>query len=317
MNAADFLADLEAKPATLERLAAQLTARDPFADVRRDVDRVLFLGMGSSRYAALDAAVDLRSAGIAAVAEYASVQASFPPDPGTLVVAISATGESAETLEAVKRYRGASPVLVLTNAHASSLARMGDTVVEMLAGEERGGVASRSFLHTALLLRALAAHLIGIPEDVAGLTRRVAETTAHLLESREAWLPETAAAVDGPAPVFLIGPAERQAATEQGALMLREGPRRAAFACETGDWSHVDVYLTTTFDYRALLFTGSRWDLQAVDWLRKRDATVVAVGRPVDGARVTVSLPDDPLVARFTGILVPELIAARWRLGLT
>jgi len=25
---------------------------------------------------------------------------------------------------------------------------------------------------------------------------------------------------------------------------------------ETGDWSHVEVYLTTTLDYRALVFSG-------------------------------------------------------------
>ena len=38
--------------------------------------------------------------------------------------------------------------------------------------------------------------------------------------------------------------------------MVREGPRRAADGCETGDWNHVDVYLTKTLDYRALMFTG-------------------------------------------------------------
>jgi glutamine---fructose-6-phosphate transaminase (isomerizing) len=312
MNPARFLADLEARPVTLDALATALAVRNPFADVPREVDRVLFLGMGSSRFAALDAALDLRSDGIPAVAEYASVEASFPPDRRTLVVAISASGESAETLAAVERYRDTSPTVVITNAAASSLARTGRLVVEMLGGDERGGVACQTFLHTALLLRALRAHLLGVPEDVAGLTRRVAEATAGLLDSRDAWLAETAAAVDGPAPVFLIGPADRLATTEQGALMFREGPRHAAFSCETGDWSHVDVYLTTTLDYRALLFTGSRWDAEALDWLRKRDATVVAVGGPAPGALVTVDLPGGLDAARHAAILVPELIAASW-----
>ena len=52
--------------------------------------------------------------------------------------------------------------------------------------------------------------------------------------------------------------------------MLREGPRRAADGCETGDWNHVDVYLTKTLDYRALVFTGSRFDADAVQWMRER-----------------------------------------------
>jgi glutamine---fructose-6-phosphate transaminase (isomerizing) len=132
MNPARFLADLEARPVTLDALATALAVRNPFADVPREVDRVLFLGMGSSRFAALDAALDLRSDGIPAVAEYASVEASFPPDRRTLVVAISASGESAETLAAVERYRDTSPTVVITNAAASSLARTGRLVVEML-----------------------------------------------------------------------------------------------------------------------------------------------------------------------------------------
>jgi glucosamine--fructose-6-phosphate aminotransferase (isomerizing) len=317
MNAADFLADLEAKPAWLERLAGVLRASNPFASVRTDVDRVLLLGMGSSRYAAVDAALDLRSAAIAAAAEFSSVEATFPPDPRTLVVAISASGESAETLDAVERYRGRSPVLVLTNVPGSRLAAVGDVVVDLVAGPEAGGVACRTYLHTALLLRALGAHLVGIPEDVATLTHRVAEATNALHQSSGTWLPGIASALDGPEPTFLIAPAERLASAEQGALMIREGPRRTAVACETSDWAHVDVYLTKTLRYRAILFTGSRWDRHALEWLAKRNATVVTVGSTPPGVRFPIVYPggDDPDIARYTEILVPELLAAHWWLG--
>ena len=314
MNAADFLADLEAKPSWLERLAAVLQTGNPFATTPRDVDRVLLLGMGSSRYAAVDAAVDLRAAGIAAAAEYASVEATFPPDRRTLVVAISATGQSAETLDAVERHRGRSPIVAITNNGGSRLATIADTVVEMTAGVESGGVACRSFLHTGLLLRALAAHLTGIPEDVATLTHRVAAATSHLHVTSGTWLPLVADVLDGPDGVALIAPVERQATAAQGALMIREGPRRQATASETGDWAHVDLYLAKTLDYRAILFTGSRWDGQAVEWLVKRGATVVAVGpKPADvGSTVRYPGDDDPDVARYAEILVPELIAATW-----
>jgi glutamine---fructose-6-phosphate transaminase (isomerizing) len=96
--------------------------------------------------------------------------------------------------------------------------------------------------------------------------------------------------------------------------MIREGPRRPATACETGDWAHVDVYLTRTLDYRALLFPGSRYDAQALEWLRERRSTVVAVGADVPGAAATVRYPgdDDPDVALLTEVLVAELVAARW-----
>ena len=148
--------------------------------------------MGSSRYAASVAARDLRVAGIAAAAEPASVDASWPPDARTLVVAISATGESAETLDAVERYRGRSPVVALVNDPASTLATRADVVVEMGAGEEAGGVACRTFQHTGLLLRALESHLTGLDDDLVGLTRKVAHASADLLRTSATWLPKLA-----------------------------------------------------------------------------------------------------------------------------
>ena len=99
--------------------------------------------------------------------------------------------------------------------------------------------------------------------------------------------------------------------------MLREGPRVASVACETGDWTHVDVYLTKTLDYRAILFPGSRWDRQALHWLNERSATVIAVG-PTIGTpgHVTRTIrytgDNDADVARHTEVLVPELLAATW-----
>ena len=312
MNPTDFLADITAKPQWLNLLADRLQFANPFATAPRDVDRVLLVGMGSSRYAASVAAHDLRVAGITAVAEPASVDASWAPDPRLLVVAISATGESAETLDTVERYRGRSPVVAIVNDPTSSLAGCADIVVEMGAGEEVGGIACRTYQHTGLLLRALQNHLSGLPSDLAGLTRRVARASADLVRTSASWLPGTIEALASPDGVFLIAPAERFASAEQGALMIREGPRRLAVPCETGDWAHVDVYLTKTLDYRALLFTGSRWDAQALEWLAKRGATFVAVGRDIPGARVVIRYPEDADrdVARHTEVLVAELIAA-------
>ncbi|MGW4421215.1 SIS domain-containing protein [Streptosporangium sp. NPDC004631] len=309
-----YLADLEAKPASLTGLAATLEGGDPFAALPDDIRRVVLLGMGSSRYAAGAVALRLRAAGVDAVAEYASASVSSPASPDTLVVAISATGGSRETLDAVARHRGRSFVLAVTNRAGSAITEGADLVVPMLAGEERGGVACRTFQHTLGLLLALRNRLTGADLDVPALLRRTAEATDDLLERRERWLEAAAALLDGPDGVYTIAPAERLSSAEQSALMFREGPRRAADACETGDWSHVDVYLTKTLDYRALLFPGSRYDEQAMEWIRRRGSTVLTVGgeSPGAGGAVRYRHDDDPGVALLTETLVAELIAARW-----
>jgi fructoselysine-6-P-deglycase FrlB-like protein len=308
-----FRADLEAKPESLRRLAAVVADGDVWR-LPGPIERVLLLGMGSSRYAAQVAARRLRAAGIDAVAEYASTAASYPAGPRTLVVAISATGTSRETLDAAGRYRGSGRLVALTNSPASPLADAADIVVPMHAGTERGGVACRTFQHTLVLLLDLVARLTGARLDVVGLARRAADATEDLLARRGEWLPTAIDLLDGPHGVYALAPAERLSSALQSALMVREGPRRPADGCETGDWSHVDVYLTRTLDYRALLFPGSRYDQPAMDWLRERAATVLAVGAEVDAATAVIRYPgdDDHDVRLLTETLVAELVAAGW-----
>jgi fructoselysine-6-P-deglycase FrlB-like protein len=308
-----FLADLLAKPEALGGLAEALADPAFLAAVPPRPRRVLLTGMGSSRYAAEVTALRLRAAGIDAVAEVASAAVGWPPGPDVLVIAISATGGSAETLAALERYRG-SRVVAVTERPGSAIAAAADGVVLLHAGPEASGVACRTFQHTLLVLRAIEARLTGVGHDTAGLCRRVAEATTDLLDRRDAWLPSVADALDGPNGVYVLAPAERWSSAAQSALMVREGPRRPATGCETGDWSHVDVYLTKTLDYRALLLTGSRWDAQAVDWLRQRGSTFVAVGGAVEAAATTVRYvgDDDPEVALATETLIAELVAARW-----
>jgi glucosamine--fructose-6-phosphate aminotransferase (isomerizing) len=308
MNPHRFLEDLEAKPASLRALAVSLD--NPWRQVPPK-KRVIMLGMGSSRYAAQVAARRLRARGIDAVAEYASTEQrpAFPPGE-TLTIAISATGGSRETLDAVDH-----DFVALTNDPASELARRATTVVEMHAGVEEGGVACRTFQHTQLLLHALVEHLTGgDTAKTADLARRTAEATEDLLDRRDAWLPAALEllgenACDG---IFPIAPAERISSALQSALMFREGPRRAADGCETGDWAHVDVYLTKTLRYAAVFLPGSRYDEQALDWLRQRGSTIVGVGGEVPGAALAVRFRHDDHsgVRLMTETLVSELVAA-------
>jgi fructoselysine-6-P-deglycase FrlB-like protein len=311
MNPEGFLRDLERKPEALRALAGFLDEGDPWPPARPR--RVVMIGMGSSRYAAGVAATRLRSRGLAAVADYASLAAGTPPREGTLAIGISASGGTEETIEALAQHRGVSSTVAVTNRPGSAIERAADAVVPMLAGEEQGGVACRSFQHTLALLLALEAATTGAG-GVPGAVRRAAEACEDLLERRDAWLPSVADLLaEGPA-TFTIAPAERLSSADQGALMFREGPRRVADGCEAGDWLHVDVYLTKPLDYRALLFAGSRFDTAIMDWMRERGSRIVAVGRDVEHADLSVRYrhDDDPTVALLAEVLVAELVAARW-----
>jgi len=116
----------------------------------------------------------------------------------------------------------------------------------------------------------------------------------------------------GPDGTSVVAPVSRLSNARQSALMFREGPRRPAIACETGDWSHIDVYLTKTTDYRMLLLAGSRWEPQLMDWCTQRGSTVVAAGEDVPGATFTLRYRHDAdaLVRLLAEITIAEAVAA-------
>jgi D-arabinose 5-phosphate isomerase GutQ len=308
-----FLEDLEEKPRRLTELATSLRDADPWTDVGRGQE-LLLLGMGSSHYANQVAASRLRHAGVRAVADLAASDLLPRVGPETVVLAVSASGGSRETLDAVRRLREGSGArfVALTNREDTELGALCDRTVSMRAGLERGGVACRSYQHTLALLLALEARLTRSP-DVPTLLDRAAEAASYLVGGRGGWLPDAADALLGPAGTHVVAPARRISSALQSALMLREGPRLPAYAGETADWSHVDVYLTKTTDYRMLLLTGSVHEDELLRWVRERGSTVVGVGGEVPGAAMTVRYPHDDVddVRLLTETLVAELVAAR------
>lgn len=308
-----FSADLEQRPSALRNLRRALASDDPWAGLLGDVRHVLLLGMGSSMFAAGVAAARLRAIGVDAVAELASSELLPPPDAQRLVVAISASGGSQETLDAVARYAGQSPVTVVTNRDGSALAELADSTVFMHAGEERGGVSCRSYTHTQVILLALEAALAGVDRDLQALLGSAAEAADDLLNRRDDWLPQAVECLAGPDLTAVVAPFRRLGNAQQSALMLREGPRRSALASETGEWSHVDVYLTKTNDYRMLLLPGSRYEKDLLRWTGERGATVVCAGQQIDGVAQSIRYrhDDDDTVRLLSELLVAEQVAAR------
>jgi len=307
VNAEGFLADILAEPEALRRVAEH---HGP-ARLERLLDRprVLFIGMGSSRFAALNAVADLRSRGVDAHAELASTGLPQPASQGTVCVAISASGSSAETVAALRRHRRRSTVVAVTNAPLGEMAAVADMSVDVLAGPEKGGVACRSFACTQAVL----ALMCGAGAD---RIRRAADAVQSVVEERRAWLDDLAGLAEDARGVWVAAPAERIGTAEQSALMLREGPRIIADACETGDWLHVDVYLTKRPSYMLLLHSGSQYDQEVVGWRAERGFELISIGAPVAGAGGAIAFPgaDDPVVASIAGTVVAELLAAElWR----
>lgn len=317
MSAEAFRRDLDRKPAAMRDLASFLAEERPWSSVRAgQFCRVVLLGMGSSGFAADVAARRLRSRGIDAWHESPSVETGHPGGRGTLAVGISAGGETRETVAALGRYADSGSMTVaMTNVAGSAIAAVSDRVVELRAGKEEGGVACRTYQHTLAVLLELESQLRGNGgEDVARWLLLAAEASEDLLDRADSWVRQAAELMaEGPSS-FWIAPAERLSSAQQSALMVREGPRFLADACEAGDWLHVDVYLSKTSAYRAVLYSGSRFDSAIMKWMVERRAGVLSVGAEIDGAAQSLRYPSDQIaeVALLSECLVAELISGSW-----
>lgn len=266
--------------------------------------RVLFIGMGSSRYAAMTVAASLRALGVDAFAEIASTGAPQPPDQNTVVITISASGGSAETIASARKHSSSAEIIGLTNAPESSFSHTASRTLALHAGTEISGIASRSYQNTLAVLHMIA----GIsPARIAA----AADASERLLTGRADWIDEATGLLAG-STVHVLAPAERIGSAEQSALMLREVPRVPADACETGDWSHVDVYLSKRPGLGLVLLRGSAWEADVMEWSAERGFPVITVGGGLPGAVLDIPLEDDgdPVIRSLVEHHVAELIAA-------
>ena len=130
-----------------------------------DPSRVLVIGCGSTHYLARSAAEILsRRAGIPASALPSSELWLFgdvATTDRTLLLAISRSGATTETIRAMSRFRetGGEAVLAITCYPQSPLARQADFTLAVPDGQEQSVAQTRSFTSMLLLVLLLTAHL--------------------------------------------------------------------------------------------------------------------------------------------------------------
>ena len=147
-------------------------------------DRVLFTGCGSTHYLAVaGAALFQQFTGINARAYPASEIALLPdfvflPQSNPLLITISRSGETTETVQAVRvfRERTGNPVISVTCASGSTLAQNADLSFAIDAAQETSVAQTRSFASMLIVVEAISALLAGRDDldQLAGLSPVVA-----------------------------------------------------------------------------------------------------------------------------------------------
>ncbi|HVL98795.1 MAG TPA: glutamine--fructose-6-phosphate transaminase (isomerizing) [Egibacteraceae bacterium] len=220
----------------------------------RTFDKVAIIATGTSAYAGMVAKYAIEHwAGIPVEIEIASEFRYRDPilSPSTLVVAISQSGETLDTLAAAAHARDQrAKVVGITNVVGSALAREADAVLYTRAGPEIAVAATKTFVAQIVALNVLALYLAQarrslFPDECRDQLARMAALPSlieEVLESESA-VAELAAEFADARYVMFIGRHVGLPIALEGALKLKEISYLHAEGFAAGEMKHGPIAL--------------------------------------------------------------------------
>jgi glucosamine--fructose-6-phosphate aminotransferase (isomerizing) len=251
-------------------------------------------------------------------------------DEKTLVVAISQSGETTDTLAAVAAARAfGARILAVTNTQGSLITREADAVLPTKAGPEIGVAATKTFVAqiSALYLLALGLarakdavpeeELLRLGRDLRRAPEKV-EATLGLLEGR---LEEAVGLFEGARCALFLGRGPSYPVALEGALKLKEISYLPAEGYPAGEMKHGPIALVDEHcPVVAVLGEALKREktLSNVEETVARGANVVTVAREGDKAarrvsRVVLPVPETPeILDPFVSSVPLQLLAYRF-----
>jgi glucosamine--fructose-6-phosphate aminotransferase (isomerizing) len=332
--------EIDEQPQALAETIADRTARgdgvdlqEPGAfdeDILRGIERVVFVSCGTSYHAGMLGRYALEEwARIATEVDVASEYRYRDPilGPTDLVVGISQSGETADTLAAMRlaRERGAR-VVALTNTMGSQATRDSDAVLFTRAGLEIGVCATKTFVCQIGAVYLLALRLAELRGTLPAA--RIAELTAELrrlptlleeLLERVGPAVEAVAESCWDADFFLyIGRQAGLPIALEGALKLKEIAYISTDAYASGEMKHGPIAMLDARTPVVCVATASPVlgrILDNVETVRARGAKVLAITSDGDEevarhVEWTIPVPaTDPLLSPLLAVIPLQLLA--------
>jgi len=147
----------------LKNATAKIGGLNLSEDELRGINRIIIAASGTSWHAALVGEYLIEElAGIPVEVEFAHefCYRNAPLEPGTILLVLSQSGETADTLAALREAkRRGHKALAIVNVVGSTIAREVDGGIYMHAGPEIGVASTKAFVSTLTVLTLLAIHL--------------------------------------------------------------------------------------------------------------------------------------------------------------
>jgi glucosamine--fructose-6-phosphate aminotransferase (isomerizing) len=276
------------------------------------VDRIVLTGCGTSWHAALVGEYLIEEfARLPVEVEYASeLRYRNPPiDEGTLLFAITQSGETADTLAALREMkRKGHPTLAICNVVGSSIATEADGGVYLHAGPEIGVASTKAFTSQCVVLALLALYFgrlrhMGYEQGLRYIAdlERLPDLVAAALEADGA-IRRIAAKYQDASTFLYLGRQYNFPVALEGALKLKEISYIHAEGYPAAEMKHGPIALVDASTPSVFLIPqGAVYDkvLLNVEEIKARRGPVIAISSPGDErvrelADDVIELPETP-----------------------
>ncbi len=287
----------------------------PLVDLLRTTPALTIVACGTSYHAGLIAKYLLEEcAGIPVRVDHASeFRYSVPPvrDP---VLAVTQSGETADTLMALRSAKGRNcPTVALTNVVGSSVTRLADAAIYTRAGPEVGVAATKSFIAQLAVFMAVADRL-----GDGTLAGSIGNAHLAIGDLLGADVGEAVALCRGARSIFYIGRGPFYPVALEGALKMKEISYIHAEGYAAGELKHGPfALLTPETPVVALCLPGPTYKVMIsnIKEIKARGAPVIGIGLAGDRelaevVDVLLTIPgEDRWVQILTASVLLQLLA--------
>ena len=285
-----------------------------------DIERVVFVAAGSSYHAGLVGRYAVEHlAGIPAEVEFSSEfrYRDAILTPNTLVVAVSQSGETLDTLHAMREAaRLGATTIAVTNVVDSLMAREADGVLYTHAGPEIGVASTKCHLAQLTMIEVFALHLAAAKGRLEPIERSeiahdllaLPELVSRALSSIEAYEAVAEKFVHGEN-FYFLGRRLGVPIALEGALKLKELAYVRAEAYAAGEMKHGPISLVEPGAIVVVVATRTDlWEkvVSNIEEMRARGATIIALCE--EGDEATAALADAVLAVPATSELTSPIV---------
>ena len=252
--------------------------------------------------------------GIPARLEFASEFKYFPPPVDGLVIGITQSGETADTLAALKHAKTSGcSTLAITNVLGSSVTRVADITLFMRAGPEISVAATKSFIAQLAILMQMVNAISEVDyNDVLEQAHKAIEEVL-LMD-----LSEAVTTCKNAHSIFFVGRGPFYPVSLEGALKMKEISYIHAEGYAAGELKHGPfALLSPETPVIALCMPGDTYGVMIsnIKEMKARGAPVIAIGTEGDRdlpdiVDIFIAVPKTPVFIQvLTSLVIEQLLA--------